>query len=424
VLYVPYKESFLSTIPCFLSKVKVLCSSVWLENIRGQDKEAKMPDLQAAVNDFVIKLKRRQVEGSQASARETAVLLRSVISQQRVPHSNQAVSLIGAVKSVGVQLIAANPVELAIGNIVRRVLHLIRDEDLALATTGVEALNVVVDSDDEDDTQHENPSQLSAAALAAANRSTLLAPSLHNLLESIPGPAVASRPDSSGGDSEGKSKSVDKNSKSWKLKHGVIEAINELLEDIDNCRSQIAEQALEHIHQNEVILTLAHSRTVMQFLCEAKKKRSFQVFVAEGAPRYQGHALAKELVAKDLQTTVITDSAVFAMISRVNMVIAGAHVVLANGGVIAPVGLHMVALAAHRHAVPFVVLAGTHKLCPLYPHNPEVLLNDLKSPSELLDYGDFSDCMDGGTGNSRLRVVNPAFDYVPPQLVSLFITDT
>ena len=59
-----------------------------------------------------------------------------------------------------------------------------------------------------------------------------------------------------------------------------------------------------------------------------------------------------------------------------------------------------------------------------YPHNPEVLLNDLKSPSDLLDYGDFSDCMDGGTGNSRLHVVNPAFDYVPPQLVSLFITDT
>ena len=36
--------------------------------------------------------------------------------------------------------------------------------------------------------------------------------------------------------------------------------------------------------------------------------------------RYQGHVLAKELAEKELQTTVITDSAVFAMISRVNMV--------------------------------------------------------------------------------------------------------
>ena len=40
----------------------------------------------------------------------------------------------------------------------------------------------------------------------------------------------------------------------------------------------------------------------------------------------------------------------------------GAHAVMANGGVIAPVGLNMVALAAKRHAVPFVVLSGVHKV--------------------------------------------------------------
>lgn len=38
---------------------------------------------------------------------------------------------------------------------------------------------------------------------------------------------------------------------------------------------------------SEVILTLGNSRTVMEFLCAAKeKKRSFRVFVAEGAPRF------------------------------------------------------------------------------------------------------------------------------------------
>lgn len=66
------------------------------------------------------------------------------------------------------------------------------------------------------------------------------------------------------------------------------------------------------------------------------------------------------------------------------------------------------------------------QLCPLYPHNPEVLLNELRSPSELLDFGEFSDCLDFGSGSGSpiLHVVNPAFDYVPPNLVSLFITDT
>ena len=37
---------------------------------------------------------------------------------------------------------------------------------------------------------------------------------------------------------------------------------------------------------SEVILTLGRSRALLQFLLEAKKKRSFEVFVAEGAPRY------------------------------------------------------------------------------------------------------------------------------------------
>lgn len=66
------------------------------------------------------------------------------------------------------------------------------------------------------------------------------------------------------------------------------------------------------------------------------------------------------------------------------------------------------------------------QLCPLYSHNPEVLLNELKSPSDLIDFGEFSDCMDFGArgGAPLMHVVNPTFDYVPPKLVSLFITDT
>ncbi|KAF5733628.1 hypothetical protein HS088_TW16G00068 [Tripterygium wilfordii] len=386
-----------------------------------------MPDVQALVNDFISKLKKRKIEGSHATAKQAAELLRSVISQQRVPYTNQAGALIDAVKAVGEQLVAANPVELAVGNIVRRVLHIIREEDLSLTTASMAGLNLSAVSDDEDDTQKDDHSVLSAAVVAAAARSTLRPPSLQTLLEDLPNSSAIPHTSSSGGDSEAKSKSADKSSTTRKLKHDVIEAVNEVIQDIATCHEQIAEQAVEHIHQNEVILTLGSSRTVLEFLCAAKdKKRSFRVYVAEGAPRYQGHLLAKELATRGLQTTLITDSAIFAMISRVNMVIVGAHAVMANGGVIAAVGMNMLALAAQRHAVPFVVLAGSHKLCPLYPHSPEVLLNELRSPSELLDFGEFSDCMDFGSGNGSplLHVVNPTFDYVPPKLVSLFITDT
>ncbi|KAJ6945266.1 hypothetical protein NC651_000344, partial [Populus alba x Populus x berolinensis] len=425
-LSLPFAQAKTSPLSLSLSRSRSYASSI---SALGAVQGKIMPDVQALVNDFLIKLKKRKIEGSRATARHTAELLRSVISQQRVPYTNQAGALIDAVRAVGEKLIAANPVELAVGNIVRRVLHIIREEDLSLTTAAIAGLNLSAasDGDDDDDGERDEHTVLSAAVVAAAARSTLRPPSLQTLLEDMPESAAIPHTSSSGGDSEGKSKSADKSSRTRKLKHDVIEAVNELIQDITTCHEQIAEQAIEHIHQNEVILTLGGSKTVLEFLCAAKeKKRSFRVFVAEGAPRYQGHLLAKELVARGLQTTVITDSAVFAIISRVNMVIVGAHAVMANGGVIAPVGLNMVALAAQKHAVPFVVLAGSHKLCPLYPHNPEVLHNELRSPSELLDFGEFSDCLDfgSGTGSPLLHVVNPAFDYVPPKLVSLFITDT
>lgn len=45
----------------------------------------------------------------------------------------------------------------------------------------------------------------------------------------------------------------DRNSVSWKLKHNVIEGITELLQDIDDYHTQVAEQAIEHIHQKYVM---------------------------------------------------------------------------------------------------------------------------------------------------------------------------
>ena len=46
-----------------------------------------------------------------------------------------------------------------------------------------------------------------------------------------------------------------------------------------------------------------------------------QVIVAEASPFFGGHDLAASLAKSKIQTTVITDSAIFAVMSRVNKVI-------------------------------------------------------------------------------------------------------
>lgn len=65
--------------------------------------------------------------------------------------------------------------------------------------------------------------------------------------------------------------------------------------------------------------------------------------------------MAVSLGKNDIQTTVITDSAVFAIMSRVNKVIIGTHTVLADGGLRAASGIHSVALAAKHYSVPVIL---------------------------------------------------------------------
>ena len=77
------------------------------------------------VDILVAKLKRRQLVGSSAVAQATLKLLIVVISKNNWSKANDLLNL---VRSVGQRLIKANPTELAIGNIVRRVLHVIREE--------------------------------------------------------------------------------------------------------------------------------------------------------------------------------------------------------------------------------------------------------------------------------------------------------
>ncbi len=117
------------------------------------------------------------------------------------------------------------------------------------------------------------------------------------------------------------------------LKGKLLQTLEELSTELESSSDEISEQALEHIHTNEVILTIGRSRTVELFLKHAAKKgREFQVIVAECAPSFHGQRLAVSLAEAKIPTTVITDSAVFAMMSRVNKVIIGTHAIVADGG--------------------------------------------------------------------------------------------
>ncbi|KAF6129831.1 eukaryotic translation initiation factor 2B subunit beta [Phyllostomus discolor] len=291
--------------------------------------EAEVSELSERIESFVEALKRgggRRT--SEDMARETLELLRRIIMDHRWSHAGELMKLI---RREGRRMTAAQPSETTVGNMVRRVLRIIREEYGRLHGRS-----------DESDQQE----------------------SLHKLL-------------TSGGLNE------DFSFHYAQLQSNIIEAINELLVELEGTMENIAAQALEHIHSNEVIMTIGFSRTVEAFLKEAARKRKFHVIVAECAPFCQ--------------------------------VIIGTKTILANGALRAVTGTHTLALAAKHHSTPLIVCAPMFKLSPQFP-NEEDSFHRFVAPEEVLPFTE-------GDILEKVSVHCPVFDYVPPELITLFISN-
>ncbi|XP_069771972.1 translation initiation factor eIF2B subunit beta [Narcine bancroftii] len=320
---------------------------------------AVQQDVAESVAAFTGRLSRGELRGSGAVAAATAGLLRRIVAQSRWGSAGE---LLDIIRVEGRKVITAQPSETTVGNIIRRVMKIIREEYSRLR-----GHNEEMDQE-----------------------------SLHKLL-------------TSGSQSEDFSETFPP------LRANVIEAINELLTELEGSMDSISMQALEHIHSNEVIMTLGWSPTVQAFLEEAARKRTFHVIVAECAPYCQGHEMATALSAVGIETTVITDAAIFAVMSRVNKVIIGTKTILANGGLRAVNGAHTLALAARHHSTPLIVCAAMCKLCPQFP-NEENTVHKFVSPQEVLPFTE-------GEILCKVSAHCPVFDYVPPELITLFISN-
>lgn len=127
--------------------------------------------------------------------------------------------------------------------------------------------------------------------------------------------------------------------------------------------------------------------------------------------------MAVNLAKAKIKTTLISDAAIFAMMSRVNKVIIGTHTVMANGGLRAISGTHTVAQAAKHYSVPVLVLLPLYKLAPLYHYSGNGFNCQVSPIHGVIDSTNASLL-------ERIHAYNPMFDYVPPDLVTLFISNT
>ncbi|KAK4697152.1 translation initiation factor eIF-2B subunit beta, partial [Lecanoromycetidae sp. Uapishka_2] len=383
--------------------------------------------------------------------------------------------LIERVQLVGQRLISAQPRELAIGNIVRRVLGVIRmetEEDREGETSGYS--DAGTDSRPQTPKEQESrttssptlsprnptssplrhgqsekpgvdegglrrPPLITSHASYAATTSASTVTSMLSIFQypqsSAASPTATPGSQSPGGPSSLSGQALANSSAAKDLKAEVVEGIQEILEELNQADDQIAGYALEHIHSNEIILTHSSSGTVQKFLLKAAAKRRFTVVHAEAYPNdsdathatISGEArgessddlgtetFQKTLTAAGIIVILIPDSAVFALMSRVNKVILSTHVVLANGGLVAAAGAKAIAKAAKLHCTPVVVLSGVYKLSPVYPFDLDSLMEN-GDPSKVVSFDD-AELVD------KVGIENPLYDYVPVDLIDLYITN-
>ena len=393
-----------------------------------------------------------------------------------------AAGLIKRIQAVGQRVAQAQPREIVVSNIVRRVLGVIREE--AEGDEGAETGSILGDSSTPE-TPKEPISQIqSGVAYPFQNDLSLnmrlegasftsvdtevshrppLLTSHTSYATSTTGPTVTSmfsllsHPLSSRGSTPGTQSPIQHGSprpalplhshdtSKGDLRAEVINGIDEILDEITSADDQVAAYAVEHIHENEIILTHGFSLTVQKFLLTATKKRKFTLIHAEGFPNThrEVHSLvtgkrtnttsitspdssseddlgfdrfSKPLIEAGITVILIPDAAVFALMSRVNKVILGTHIVLANGGLIATAGSKAIAKAAHEHRTPVVVVTGVYKLSPTYPFDFDALIEH-GEPGPVLGWDEDGEYVD------KIDVENPLHDYVPGELVDLYVTN-
>lgn len=207
---------------------------------------------------FTARLRRRQVLSSQDMARKTLEIMRALIAAlKKTPKSQDDIdvkTLIVLLKRAGSVLVTAQPHELTIGNMVRRVLAIVREEAAskvavgmgapaaepgagAVSRPGTDGISAAVGGGDEEEGDTDEDGSFNDGGFdddgTLFKDGASAGPSLLKLLDAPEATDYSARP------------------AKW-LKAPILEGVNELIEELSSVSAHIAEQATEHIHANEV----------------------------------------------------------------------------------------------------------------------------------------------------------------------------
>ena len=150
-----------------------------------------------------------------------------------------------------------------------------------------------------------------------------------------------------------------------------------------------------------------------------ERGKLWMVYPLETRPKLQGARLtAWELSREGIPYRLIPDSAAGWLMAKkeLDAVLVGADRIAMNGDTANKIGTYTLAVLAHRHGIPFYVVAPTSTIDPSLPDGSGIPIEERDESEVLSPYG-MRFAPEGA------RAWNPAFDVTPAELVTAIITE-
>jgi methylthioribose-1-phosphate isomerase len=180
----------------------------------------------------------------------------------------------------------------------------------------------------------------------------------------------------------------------------------------------VGDRLLELIPENGSILTQCYGETVIGTLIRAAKKqgKTFRVYCAETRPYLQGARLTASCFAEaGFDTTVLTDNMVAWAMQQglIRLFTSAADTITRDGHIANKIGTLQIALLAEHFGIPYYVTGIPDR----DKRNMDDIVVEMRDPAQVLEYRGIKNCL------PEVKALYPAFDIVPPQLITGVVTD-
>jgi len=195
----------------------------------------------------------------------------------------------------------------------------------------------------------------------------------------------------------------------------VVDLANQYIKLLEDSKKEIVKHGVELCKHADVVFTHCHSSTAEAIIAGINNDHKIRAVNTETRPLYQGRITSKNLIKAGVETIMIVDSAASYFIADdsflpVDVVFLGADQISVTGDALNKIGSFSMGLSAYYASKPLYVVTPSLKLDLSTIYNPIKI--ELRKDSEVWP-----------EAPKELDIINPAFDMVPHQFITGFITE-